>query len=211
MYAVQDVAGPDAPGRWVVDLLDAHIARDEVRINATINWEVWRHLDEKVNEALKEKGAGPQEIRRAAGLAARRYRKIKRRKFLPQPRDHFYDMVREMYAQIWEDRSTHGAALDRWARTKVHNAGIRGKRRGAWDGQSREYKDRCIGAGPPEGNDLVILASAARLRSLNGRTALVTLDGDFCLFADVIRDDFDVEVICDDPAHGARARPVRAA
>ncbi len=84
-------------------------------------------------------------------------------------RGHLQD-VKEMYRSIWEDPSK-ADMVRTWARLK-----------------GKKPED-----GPPSGNDLVILSTAAKLSETRD-TELLTFDSDFTVFSDEIKERFRVRV-----------------
>lgn len=118
-----------------------------------------------------------------------RFGRLCERKTLSDSRDKLND-VKKMYDDIWSDPGK-SQKIHQWRERKFRNWKEKNKKmikRTPYKFTSENYP-----IGPPAGNDLVILSTAASLAE-TCPVSLLTFDNDFIIFADEIRE-FGVKVI----------------
>lgn len=169
------------------------IPKNTLRIIYTVHLEVNRKMYEIVSREASKSGYRPVAIRRLADRARSRYNGLLGRGVFPDERGAHLDSVKELYSGIWTDCERNASKLDKWARIK-HGPKIRGRSDiKAWKNLSQSERRRMIRKGPPTGNDLIILATAAKLAETH-KTVLFTFDHDFIIFGSEITKCLDIEI-----------------
>lgn len=150
--------------------LDVKISQSSVHVIDTVSQETSR----KIWDILSEKGSQLQlnavTVHNLVHKSFAKFNHLSNGVIKPDDRTLLHDVER-MYGAIWND-AAKDSKKSRWAAIKRKN----------------------VSDGPPDGSDLVILATAAKLAQADN-VELLTFDHDFIAFSEEINQTFNVMVL----------------
>ncbi|RNJ78123.1 MAG: hypothetical protein D9C04_07690 [Nitrosopumilus sp. B06] len=163
---------------------------DTVMITKTIQNEWNENIGHVLRKRCNEMKISLAHIPKLELESRSRFRCLYEPEILSDSHDRFDD-VKAMYQSIWNDPDK-SQKISQWRGRKFENWKHKNKKM-IKRSPSIKFTRKCYPRGPPAGNDLIILSTAASLAK-TGPVRLLTFDNDFIIFADEIRE-FGIEVI----------------
>ncbi len=145
------------------------ISENSIYVIETVNRETTGKIWDKLSELGPKLSFQASTIQKLIRLSFSNFNRLTQNQIYPDDKSLLPD-VKDMYATIWDD-STKNEKKKRWAKIKT----------------------KTVDDGPPDGPDLTILSTTAKLAQ-DGIVELLTFDHDFILFAEEIFGQFGVSV-----------------